>query len=95
VIEWIIAVVYMLLIAAGWLVISALPLTAQRRAALTHTPATPTSPITPDDEAGVRYPPASPFSPRAPIRARRAADRNVRPTGLGRGIGSRRGGRRA
>ena len=93
-IEWIIAVGYMLLIAAGWLVVSMLPTTAarqQRRAALrSH----PTHPITPDVEVGGSCPPASLF-PRAPIRVRRPADRNVRPTGPDRGMGSRRGGRRA
>jgi len=97
VIEWIIAIVYMLLIAAGVLAVSMLPTTAdrqQRRAALTDISATPTPPITPDVEAGGHDSPASLF-PRAPIRARRPADRNVRPTGPDRGIGSRRGGRRA
>ena len=91
-IEWIIVVVYILLIAAGWLAVSALPTTAgrqQHRAAPTDTSATPTPPITPDVEAGVSYPPASLF-PRASATGAGATlgDR-------GRGIGSRRGGRRA
>ena len=95
--EGLIVVLYMLLIAAGVLAVSALPTTAARqprREALTDTTATPT-PFNPTPRAGgfSTFPPA-PFSPGVSIRARRQADRNVRPAGRDRGMGSRRGGRR-
>ena len=88
--EGLIVVLYMLLIAAGVLVVSMLPTSAarqQRRAVLTHTSA-PDTPLPPTPRAGgfATFPPA-PLSPGVSIRARRQADRNVRPTGRDRGNG--------
>jgi len=90
--EGLIVVLYMLLIAAGVLVVSALPLTAdrqQRNAALTDTTATPDTPLPPTPRAGGFHPlfPPAHFSPGVSIRARRSADRNVSPTGRDRGNG--------
>jgi len=84
--EGLIVVLYMLLIAAGVLAVSALPTSAarqQRRAVLTHTSA-PDTPLPPTPRAGgfATFPPA-PLSPLALTRPHRCL---LVPLGRGNGV---------